>query len=650
MASVVLPDNEAERLRALNALHILDTPSEERFDRITRLVAAHFDEPCAAINMIAEDRQWSKSCVGCQQREIAREQSICAYVITSDEMLIVEDASLDPRFSSLPAVTGPLHLRFYAATPIHSPDGHLVGTLCIYGPEPHRFGQDARQRLCDFGNLVERELSASEIETALLLAERNEARFRTAAEANFDSFVILDSVRDEQGKIIDFVFNYANSRVEQIVALPRTEIIGQRLCELLPVNRQAGFFDRYVQVIDSGQAIEEEFPIDAPGFVPGWIHHQVVPLGDGVAITSRDVTARRIAEEESEHTQHQLQEAVLNLERRTRDFMLLNELGELLLSCRTIDDVGNVMALSLRSLLPLTMGALYLEESSGSPLSVVATWGGHPAHDSLALDSCWALRRQRVHYVSADKQELFCRHTIVEHRSESLCIPLRTQGRILGLLHILSLQIGDEPTSLDEAQRQLGMTVAEWTSLALANLMLQRELRQQALRDPLTGLYNRRYFEQLAPEILADAAQDNHPISVVVIDVDHFKQVNDRYGHAMGDQVLQATAKLLQGYAGSSTMACRVGGEEFLLVLPHTDSMAALEIAERLRSRAAEMHTNSVPSIPAISISLGVASFPLHGAAIISLVAAADAALYRAKSGGRNRVVLADPHHQPQDD
>ncbi|NTW04192.1 MAG: sensor domain-containing diguanylate cyclase, partial [Oscillochloris sp.] len=229
-----------------------------------------------------------------------------------------------------------------------------------------------------------------------------------------------------------------------------------------------------------------------------------------------------------------------------------------------------------------------------------------------------------------------------DHRYESLCIPLRSQGRLLGLLHVLSIQIGDTSVPLEEAQRQLAMTVAEWTSLALANLMLQRELRQQALRDPLTGLYNRRYFEQLVPQILADAAINGHPASVIAIDIDHFKQVNDRNGHAVGDQVLQAVGRLLQTSLSEGWMACRVGGEEFLLVLPRSTCEEAAELAEQLRAKAYALHQTNVPTIPAITISSGVATFPQHGEEVAPLVATADAALYRAKVGGRNRVVMAE--------
>jgi diguanylate cyclase (GGDEF)-like protein len=642
MQPAILPTDEDARLDTLCNLNILDTPTEERYDRITRLVAAHFGEPYTAINMIAADRQWSKSSVGGLPRQMPRQLSFCAYAALANELMVIEDLTEDPRFGDHPQVAGPPHLRFYAAAPLRSPGGQAVGTLCIIGRTPRRLDVEARRQLTDFAALVERELNATELEAALRDAERNQTRFRAAAEANLDAFFILESLRDAQGKIVDFAFVYANSRVEQIVATPRAQILGRRLCEVLPTSRSSGFFDKCLRVIETGTPFEEEFTTGTPGRRPMWLFYQVVRLGDGLAITSRNVTDRRAAEEDSAHTNAQLQDAVRGLERRTRDIMLLNELGELLLSCRTIDEVGNVVALSLRTLLPRTTGVLYLEGADSAPLLAAATWGGYRANGSLARDSCWALRRQRVHYVSMGRGELFCRHSAAEHRCESLCIPLRSQGKILGLLHVLSMQIDNDPSILDEAQRQLAMTVAEWTSLALANLMLQHELRQQALHDPLTGLYNRRYFEQLAPQILADAATDGYPVSVIALDIDHFKQVNDRYGHATGDVVIQSVARVLATVAPTGAIICRIGGEEFLVMLPRTPSAVAAEVADRLRARAAAASTEAGVSIPAVTISAGVACYPEHNEELAHLMASADTALYRAKAAGRNRIAVAE--------
>jgi diguanylate cyclase (GGDEF)-like protein len=641
MEPATLPANEPDRLAALFSLCIFDTPAEERYDRITRLVAAHFGEPYVAINLIDTDRQWAKSSVGGLSQELPRQRSFCAHTILADELLAIEDLQADPRFSGSRLVAGPPHLRFYAAAPVHSPGGYAVGTLCIIGLRPRRLSPEQQQQLSDFAAIVERELTSTDLEAALLAQKRSQARFRAAAEANLDSFVILESLRDARGTITDFTFAFANSRVEQVIALPHASILGQRLCELLPVNRTDGFFEKYVKVVETGAPIEEEFAIQSPDLLPAWIHHQVVPLGDGVAITSRNVTARRSAEESMARTNAQLQEAVQRLELRTRDIMLLNELGELLLSCRTISEVSDVVALSLRTLLPRTMGVLYIEDSVGAPLPVASIWGGYPTGAPLTRESCWALRRQRVHYVSVGKPELFCQHSAPEHRCESLCIPLRSQGRVLGLLHVFSMRIDDSSTRLDEAMRQLAMTVAEWASLALANLMLQRELRQQALHDPLTGLYNRRYLEQMAPQILIESVAHAWPTGVIAVDIDHFKQVNDRYGHAIGDRVLQALAALLRANSSAGAITCRVGGEEFLMVLPQMAGAAALDLADRMRVSAAALHQMSKPTIPSITISVGVAIFPEHGDTMGSLVAAADAALYRAKADGRNRVVVA---------
>ncbi|MEI7645369.1 MAG: diguanylate cyclase [Chloroflexales bacterium] len=641
MDPAALPANEIDRLNALSGLCILDTPAEERYDRITRLVAAHFGEPFVAINLIAANRQWAKSQVGGLGQELPRPISFCAYTILHDDLLVIEDTLADPRFRDSPVVIGPPQLRFYAAVPLHCPKGHAVGTLCVSGQRAHSFSSEQRQQLQDFAALVERELGATDLAAAMLAQEYSQARFRIAVEANLDSFVILESLRDSCGKIVDFTFAFANSRIDQIITMPREAVIGQRLRELLPMSCADGRFEKYVRVVETGVPIEEEFAGGSPDLLPAWIYHQVVPLGDGVAITSRDVTARREAEEAMLRTNTQLQEAVQRLERRTYDIMLLNELGELLLSCQTITEVSDVVALSLRTLLPRTMGVLYLEQNAGAALAVAASWGGYPAGPPLPREACWALRRQRVHYVSVGKPELFCPHSDADHRCESLCIPLRSQGRILGMLHVLSMRIDDIATSLDEAMRQLAMTVAEWASLALANLTLQRELLQQALHDPLTGLYNRRYLEQLAPQILAESANRGWQTSVITIDIDHFKHVNDRYGHAIGDQVIQAVAALLQGQISDGAIACRVGGEEFLMVLPQATCEGAVDLADQLRVWAAALHHTRKPSLPPITISAGVAVFPAHGKTVATLIAAADDALYRAKTGGRNQVAVA---------
>ena len=154
-----LPENEAARLGALRALAVLDTPSEERFDRLTRLAAALFDVPVALVSLVDANRQWFKSCVGTELRETPRDVSFCSHAILGNEVLLVPDALLDPRFADNPLVTGPRHVRFYAGVPLSLADGSRVGTLCIVDRRPRQLDRPAIQLLRDLGALAEHELS-----------------------------------------------------------------------------------------------------------------------------------------------------------------------------------------------------------------------------------------------------------------------------------------------------------------------------------------------------------------------------------------------------------------------------------------------------------------------------------------------------------
>jgi diguanylate cyclase (GGDEF)-like protein/PAS domain S-box-containing protein len=172
---------------------------------------------------------------------------------------------------------------------------------------------------------------------------------------------------------------------------------------------------------------------------------------------------------------------------------------------------------------------------------------------------------------------------------------------------------------------------------------LQAQLREQAIRDPLTRLFNRRYLEETLPREFSRASREGYPIGVAMIDIDHFKRLNDTHGHDAGDRVLQALAALLQAQTRAGDIVCRHGGEEFLLVLP---GMSAAQTQERAETWRRDFEAGSVEHGPLVlrtTLSIGVAAFPAHAAAFDDVVRAADQALYQAKAGGRNRVqVWAD--------
>ena len=169
-------------------------------------------------------------------------------------------------------------------------------------------------------------------------------------------------------------------------------------------------------------------------------------------------------------------------------------------------------------------------------------------------------------------------------------------------------------------------------------MKLQAELREQALRDPLTGLYNRRHLADAMERELARMKRTRRSMSVIVLDIDRFKKINDKYGHQVGDQFLAEIAKLIAGHARSSDIACRYGGEEFLLVMPGATLKTALKRAEAIRMECANIRITVGTKQLKVTLSLGVATYPKHGKGAEEIVIKADKAMYKAKRAGRNCV------------
>ena len=205
--------------------------------------------------------------------------------------------------------------------------------------------------------------------------------------------------------------------------------------------------------------------------------------------------------------------------------------------------------------------------------------------------------------------------------------------------------------TLGEATERFVETVAEQLALALSNLRLRESLLQQSIRDPLTGLFNRRHLEETLDLELHRATRRGEPISAVMFDVDHFKRYNDLHGHDAGDAVLRALGNLVQTHIRAGDVACRFGGEEFLLLQPGLGAEDARSRAESLRQAVSSLSlTNHGVELGSITVSMGVATYPEHAHDRAALLKRADEALYRAKQEGRNRVVgAAIPKTVPQE-
>ncbi|MBV9863727.1 MAG: diguanylate cyclase [Abitibacteriaceae bacterium] len=353
----------------------------------------------------------------------------------------------------------------------------------------------------------------------------------------------------------------------------------------------------------------------------------------------QDITDRKQSEAQLTQAHEELKARVAELERRTTELSLVSETGELLQSCRSADEAYKIIGRSIRQLFLEESGALAMMNTARDHVEVVLSWGHELRSESyFTPDDCWALRRNQMHVVTDMQTDLICPHISEGSYTGYMCLPLIAQRETLGVLHIWRA----DGQALTPARQQLARTVAEQISLALANLHLQETLRSQSVRDPLTGLFNRRYLEESLEREINRAQRNQRSLGIIMVDVDHFKRINDTYGHEGGDTVLRELGNLLQSSLRKGDVACRYGGEEFTLLLPDASLEDALQKAEQLCEAARQLIIQHSTQTIKITLSQGVAAFPQHGEVGEGIIQAADAALYRAKHQGRDRVILAE--------
>ena len=356
---------------------------------------------------------------------------------------------------------------------------------------------------------------------------------------------------------------------------------------------------------------------------------------------TREIVARRKTESAMRKGNRALATTVRHLEGFRRDGEALSRMTELLQSTTQRAEAYSVVRETAAQLFPGVPGALYIYRESRDVLEHAAEWSFAQAQEPVvAPEDCWALRLGRPHYVPR-KGAVRCRHASEESASY-VCMPVQGQGQVLGLLH-LALEVGGRSTRpADEADRRL-RAFTDSIGPALANLKLRDALRELALHDTLTGLYNRRYMEDAVKRELHRAQRNNKPVSIIMIDIDHFKQFNDKYGHDAGDFVLSALARTITKNIRTSDIACRYGGEELTVVLPEASLECARDRAETLRTAIRNTNlTHLGQTLPGPSASFGVAAYPGHGKDLVEVLKAADRALYRAKQAGRDQVCVAE--------
>jgi len=346
------------------------------------------------------------------------------------------------------------------------------------------------------------------------------------------------------------------------------------------------------------------------------------------------------------------QETREGLAERVNELDHINRLGELLHACFTLQEAYAVLERELRELFRGESGAVFACSASRNLIESVARWGANPQNSAgvFAMEECWALRSGRAHVVDDTRSGPLCTHLPSPPPGAYLCTPLVAQGDALGVLHVAFFARGRlAGVPLTEAKRRLADAVGEQVALGLANVKLREVLRSQSIRDPLTGLFNRRYMEETLEREVRRAQRAVRPMAVLMLDLDHFKRVNDEFGHDAGDALLRELGNLLLRNLRREDVACRYGGEEFVLVLPEASLADGERRAEELRDEIKRLRVSDKGRLLGpITASFGMAGYPEHGLAGNLLLRAADTALYRAKREGRDRVVIAVPAEVPR--
>lgn len=361
-----------------------------------------------------------------------------------------------------------------------------------------------------------------------------------------------------------------------------------------------------------------------------------------VAFVSVNIEQRRRLDSEQRLARgaQELQLALGDARQLADTLRRLSLLGEMLQSCREPDEAIAVIERALPPLLPEMSGCLALINPSQNIVEARMDWGERGsdlAENVFAPDDCWALRRSQAHPGFGEIAAPPCAHLVHAGvtAGHTLCLPLSAQGQVLGVLSLVSAQ------AFDPSSRELMSTVGDQLALAITNLRLQQSLREQSIRDPLTGLFNRRYLEASLPRELARAERRKSGVALLMLDLDHFKRYNDSHGHDAGDALLLQFGGLLTHMCRGEDIPCRYGGEEFTIVMMDIDENNARARAEAIRTATAQIELrHRGQRLPAPSVSVGLAMFPPDGATPEELKRAADQALYRAKREGRDRIVV----------
>ncbi|MDQ1278731.1 MAG: hypothetical protein QG555_1775 [Thermodesulfobacteriota bacterium] len=346
---------------------------------------------------------------------------------------------------------------------------------------------------------------------------------------------------------------------------------------------------------------------------------------------------------------------------------LLGRMANLILSCLTQDEARAVAVRFLPQLFPGDTGALFVRNSPQDLYDPIVSWGEERPWKPFPGQDCWSLRRRRIHSIREDKDQPACPHA--DHDPErwlSLCIPMTAREDILGVFHLLvpvdtgksrqggegertdgsgtdREKVGADPGATLVGKRRLAALVADILALLLVNLRLRKQIEDLSVRDALTGCFNRRYLEETLGRELKSAQRTGRQVAVILMDIDHFGQFTEVYGHGASGMVLRDLGSFLRENIREVDIPCRYGADEFALLLPDTSLAACRRRAEHLHAMIRDLSLQDGHAhMRKITISMGIAACPEQGETGCDLMEAAKAALKNAKQTGRDRVGVVE--------
>ncbi|WP_445631534.1 diguanylate cyclase [Nostoc sp. DSM 114167] len=443
-------------------------------------------------------------------------------------------------------------------------------------------------------------------------------------------------IKDEQSRVL-----YYNQEIQSRFSVDSQEWLGKTDSEFLPdpeEGRQVMENDRVVLKTLRPLKLIEEVKVSSNNQPCYWLSFKF-PFSDyatgayrigGISI---DITESIEVQRSLTDLNRQLEEKTLKLEAKKRELIYLSDMAEMLYSCESEDEVYQVVALTCSKLFPNMSGSIYIIANSKNYVQMNSFWGGERrSKEIFSLSDCWALRRGKLNLLSPRNSGLMCSHLIQPVSGTHLCIPLFAQGEVVGSLHLDAL----EEISLEE--RQTSEIIARTLGIALNNLSIKQRLTYENLRDGMTQLFNQSYMETITEQRLAEAERSGQPLSIIFLDIDNFKSYNSRYGHVTANIVLQGLAKLLLKSIRSFDIACRWGGEEFVIVMPNMTLETLRKRVEQLRVDIERMQLKDGDRLlESITASFGIAvSEP--GITVKDFLNRANQAMLEAKRTGKNRV------------